>query len=378
MSDNVTTVQQRMDPFKVPYYQDLLDAGMGFMGQPYQPYGGQRIAGMSPMEMQSMRGLAALGQQGLPREFLMGAAAGAGALGQMAPAAGMGYRDLSGIAGAYNPLMRGAMAASRGYQGQFGQLGQDAMNTQMWPGADHAAYMNPYQQNVTDIAAREAEKMGRRQLADVGSQAALGGSFGGSRHALLEGDVMQGTRQQISDITQAGQRDAYNSAMAQFNADRNAMLQGRGQAGQLLGQGLGAAQFGYGLGLDALNAQQQAMMAANNLYQQGAQGLMGGAGSMADIGGMGQGMSLDLLRQMNQFGQQHRGIQQAGLDIGYQDFLRQQNYPMQQMGFMSNMLAGLPTTGDSTINQYQQPTSLFGGMLGSGLGAASLYNQTRG
>jgi hypothetical protein len=316
--------------------------------------------------------------QGLPQSFQMGEAAGAGALGQMAPAAGMGYRDLSGIAGAYNPLMGGAMDASRGYQGMFGNLSQQAGNVQMWPDAPIQSYMNPYQQNVTDIAAREAEKMGRRQLGDIGSQAALGGSFGGSRHALLESDVMRGTRQNIADITQSGQRDAYQSAMGQFNADRDALLRGRGMQGQLLGQGLGAAQFGYGMGLDALNAQQQALMGANNLYQQGAQGLMQGAGSMADIGGMGQGMNLDLLRQMNQFGQQQRGIQQAGLDLGYQDYLRQQNYPMQQMGFMSNMLAGLPASGDTTMNRYQQPSSLFGGLLGAGLGAASLYNQTGG
>ena len=377
MPEQITnTIQQKIDPFKYPYYRNLLDAAQGYMGQPYQPYGGQRVAGLSPLEQASMQGIGALANQGLPPSFQMGAAAGAGALGQMAPAAGMGYGDMRGIAGAYNPLMSGAMGASRDFQNRFGDLSREAGNVQNWPNAPIQSYMNPYQQNVTDIAAREAQKMGQSQLSDLGSNAAMSGAFGGSRHGLLEGDIMQGTRQNIADITQSGQRDAYQSAMGQFNADRDAQLRARGMQGQLLGQGLGAAQFGYGMGLDALRGQQGAMMGANQLYQSGAQNLMQGAGSMAEIGGMGQGMNLDLLNQMNQMGQGQRGIMQAGLDIGYQDYLRQQQYPQQQMGFMSNILAGLPATGDTSYFQYQQPNSLFGGLLSTGLGAAVAANRT--
>lgn len=371
------TITQRMEPWKRGFYEDLLGAAQGYAMQGYTPYLGQRIAGMSPLEQASMQGVASLGQAGLPSSFRAGEAAGMGALGQMAPAAGMGYGDLRGLAGAYSPLMSGAMGTAGNYANQFGSLAQGAANVQTWPNAPVQSYMNPYMQNVTDIAAREAEKMGRRQLSDIGSQAATAGAFGGSRHGLLESEVMQGTRQNIADITATGQRDAYQSAMGQFNADRDAMLRARGMAGQLLGQGLGAAQFGFGTGLDALGQQQAALAEANRLYQSGAQNLMGGAGSMAEIGGMGQGMNIDLLNLMNQSGQRQRGIQQAMLDVGYQDYLRQQQWPQQQMGFMSNILAGVPATGQTDFYQWNRPQSLFGGMLGSGLGAAALYNQTQ-
>lgn len=376
-TNQTQTVTQRMEPWKRGYYEDLLDAAQGYATQGYTPYLGQRIAGMTPMEQASMQGIGQLGMAGLPTGFMAGQAAGLGALGQMAPAAGMGYNDLRGIAAGYNPLMQGAMGTGRNYSQMFGQLGQDAANVQMWPDAPIQSYMNPYQQNVTDIAAREARKMGQAQLSDLGSNAAMAGAFGGSRHGLLEGDIMQGTRQQISDITQSGQRDAYQSAMGQFNADRDAMLRGRGMAGQLYGQGLGAAQFGYDMGLQGLNAQQQALAQANQLYQSGAGQLMQGAGSMAEIGGMGQGMNIDLLNLMNSAGQQQRGIQQAALDVGYQDYLRQMQYPEQKMGFMSNILAGVPASGQTDFYRYQQPNSLFGGLLGAGLGTAALYNQTQ-
>jgi hypothetical protein len=366
-----------MEPWKRGYYEDLLQGAQGYAMQGYTPFLGQRIAGFSPLEQASFQGIGALANAGLPGQFGMGSQAGAAALGQMAPAAGMGYQDMRGIAGAYDPLMSGAMGAAQGYANQFGGLAQQAGNVQTWPNAPIQSYMNPYQQNVTDIAAREAEKMGRRQLSEVGSNAALAGAFGGSRQGLLEGDIMQGTRQNIADITQAGQRDAYQSAMGQFNADRDALLRARGMQGQLLGQGLGAAQFGFGTGLDALNAQQQAMAQANQLYQSGAGNLMGGAQTMADIGGMGQGMNIDLLNLMNQAGQQQRGVQQAALDVGYQDYLRQMQYPQQQMGFMANILAGLPATGQTDMYSFQQSPSLFNSLLGTGIGAASLYNQTQ-
>lgn len=325
---NTTTVQQQIDPWLRPSYQGLLDAAEGWMRQPYQPYGGQRLAGFSPLEVASQQGIAALGQQGLPSQFMWGSQAGQAALGQMAGAGSRGYGDLSGIAQAYGA------------------------NTQMWPDANIPAYMNPYQQNVTDIAAREAQKMGQRQLQDIGSNAALSGAFGGSRHALLEGNIMQGTRQQIADITQQGQRDAYQSAMGQFNADRDAMLRGLGGQASALGM-------------------------ANDLYQRGGQGLMGGAMNMANMGMVGQGMNLDLINAMNQYGTQQRNLQQAGLDIGYQDYLRQQGMPEQRMGFLSGILGGFPTTGTTSYYSYQPSASLLNSLLGVGIGAAAMNRNTQ-
>lgn len=372
------TITQRMDPLLASYYGRLLPAIEGFVGQPYQPFGGQRIAGLTPLEQASYSGIGALGMAGLPQSFLMGEAAGSAALGQMAPAAGMGYGDLSGIAAGYNPLAGRGMREAQIHGQRFGNLANMAGNVQMWPDANIPAYMNPFQQNVTDIAAREAQLMGQRQLSELGSNMALSGAFGGSRQALLEGDILQNTRQQVADITAAGQRDAYQAAMQQFNADRMARQAGLGQAGQFMGQGLEATRFGYGLGMDALNQQRAAMEAANRLYQSGGQGFMQGAMSMGELGGMGQAMNMDLLNLMNQAGQQQRGIQQAMLDVGYQDYLRQQQYPMQQFGFMADILGGLPSMGSTSFSSWQQPRSLFGSLLATGIGAGAMRGNLQG
>jgi hypothetical protein len=46
---------------------------------------------------------------------------------------------------------------------------------------------------------------------------------------------------------------------------------------------------------------------------------------------------------------------QRGLDTSYQDFLNQQNYPYKQLGFMSDMIRGLPLGQQSTTQMYQAP-----------------------
>jgi hypothetical protein len=59
----------------------------------------------------------------------------------------------------------------------------------------------------------------------------------------------------------------------------------------------------------------------------------------------------------SQYGQQQQqqAQMQKGLDTSYQDFLNQQNYPYKQLGFMSDMIRGLPLGQQSTTQMYQAP-----------------------
>ena len=63
---------------------------------------------------------------------------------------------------------------------------------------------------------------------------------------------------------------------------------------------------------------------------------------------------------------------QAGLDINYEDFLRQQNFPRQQLGFYSNILRGLPVA-DAGTQTTQQPYNPMQQALGAGISAVGLY-----
>jgi hypothetical protein len=160
---------------------------------------------------------------------------------------------------------------------------------------------------------------------------------------------------QKGDIQAKGLQDAYTQAMGQFN---------QSQAQNLAGQQLNAQQqqFGAGLGL------------------QGLQTAMTGAKSLADIGQTQYGQNLGLLDVQNRFGAQQQQQMQNALNTEYQDFLNYQNYPYKQLGFMSDMIRGLPLTQQSQT-MYQQPPSAvsqIAGLGGAALTGAKLFGAKGG
>jgi hypothetical protein len=64
---------------------------------------------------------------------------------------------------------------------------------------------------------------------------------------------------------------------------------------------------------------------------------------------------------------------QRGLDIGYEDFLRQQAYGREQLGYLSNLLQGVPINPGSTVSTFGRVPSAGEQVLGGGLGALGLY-----
>jgi hypothetical protein len=65
--------------------------------------------------------------------------------------------------------------------------------------------------------------------------------------------------------------------------------------------------------------------------------------------------------------------EQAGLDVAYQDFLRQQNFPKEQLGFYSNTLRGLPVGDAGTATTTQPGASPLQQALGLGISGLGLY-----
>jgi hypothetical protein len=68
--------------------------------------------------------------------------------------------------------------------------------------------------------------------------------------------------------------------------------------------------------------------------------------------------------------------EQAGLDIDYEDFLRQQNFPRDQIADYAAILQGLPV-GNAGTTTTTQPYNPVQQALGAGISAAGLYNATR-
>jgi hypothetical protein len=67
-------------------------------------------------------------------------------------------------------------------------------------------------------------------------------------------------------------------------------------------------------------------------------------------------------------GAQQQALEQSKINQAIQDYAIQQQYPMMQLGFMSNMLRGLPMQSQTTQMYQAQPTSLQQGigLLGAG------------
>jgi hypothetical protein len=197
-----------------------------------------------------------------------------------------------------------------------------------------AAYMSPYMQNVVDVQKDQALR--DAQIRNIGSNlgSARQGTYGGARQLLGEQERNRNLQQGLANIQATGSQNAFQAAQQAQQFGTTAGLQGYGQAGQAaatLGN-LGQTQFG----------QQQAI---------------------------------------NQAQQQVGAIQQAqaqqGLDLGYQDFLKQRNYPYQQLAFQSDMLRGIPLS-QSAQQIYTAPPSTASQLGGLGMSALGIYGMSGG
>ena len=304
---------------------------------PYKPYEGSRIAGFSPLQQQAQQQAAGMQTSGLT-----------GLGGQLAGAATMGALGTK-----YDPSSFQAGFTPTEFQGgQFGQ--QDAQQ-----------YMSPYMQSVVDIQQREAQRQGDIAGTQRNAQAVRSGAFGGSRQAIMDAEAARNLATQKGDIQAQGLQSAYQQAQSQFNADQARRMQAQ-QFGEQ------SRQFGSNLGMQAQQLGEQSKQYGAGLGLQGLQTALQGAGQMGTLGGQQFAQGMDINKLQNAYGGQQQALQQQGLSQAYQDFQNQQNYPYKQLGFMSDMIRGLPLGQQSTSQIYEAPGSMTGQIAGLGTGLYGL------
>jgi hypothetical protein len=393
--------------------------------QPYQAYGGQRLAGTTQdqalarsaygaygrgtgpagtqqaadayTQAQGMVGGAAQGIQGLQpqygqlaQQFSQGAT-GAQQLGQRAEL--QGQLAGAGMRGTGRESQQQAGQAATAMRGVGQQMGAPKMQTQ----ANLQDYMSQYGKGVTDPQLEALREFQQIQGQELASQAATSGNLGSMRQGVQAAQQARDVSQQAADIIGGQQQKAFESAQQAFQADRSAQQQGLGQQltaeqqaaqAQATGQqqaltaqqqGYQAAQGGTQLGLQGLKAsgemlgrQQGAVDAQGKALGQVAQ--MGG--QMANIaGGMGtqaqreQQMQMQRLQAMEQAGARTQQEQQRDLDIGYQDFQEQRDYPQQQTQTALSMMNQLPYQNTQVISDYKAEP----GFMSDATGAYGAY-----
>jgi hypothetical protein len=272
--------------------------------------------------------------------------------------------------------------------------------------------MSPYMQNVVDVQKQQAQLDFDRSQAGRDAAAVQAGAFGGSRQAVGDYLAQEGLARQMGDIQATGQQQAFQQAATQFGADRAAQMDmerlraaelARVQAGRAgeLGR-VQTGEVGETARVKAARAAEQARVqqAMEQSRQFGAgqalaaeQAAIGAAGQMGTMGqGIGAlGMNVGSLGQslvglgekqraadiqgaqlLETIGRDIRAEDQARLDMSYEDFARQRDYPMQQYERMAGILRGVPVTPNVeeqrmvSYNPLQQA-------LGAGISGLGLY-----
>jgi hypothetical protein len=403
-----TVTQTNIPKYLEPYVKDVAERAQAASNQDYVPYSGQRIAGFTDQQRNLQNQIANMQTPGQFAQATQGAQAGMGmgyAAGLAGLNQAFGYQpgqfradqvqspelqyfqmnqpgdvqaqqlqnfSMRGAQGSYNPnlqnyqmqrpedvqaqqlqnySMQGAqdntnyMAQLEKYQMQSPQqVAAERAASSEFGGADASKYMSPFQQQVSDIAAREVQRR-----ADIdksqGAMSSIGrGTFGGSRQALLQAEADRNTQQQIGDIYAKGQQSAYENAQSQFERD-----QARRMASQ---------QLNVQSGLQAGLANQQAGLTA------------GQANLNALLGVQSLGTTSNLQNRLaNLSNQQQANVQNLASQLQTQGLSSQQAL----QAALANQQAGLSTNQQNLAANLQ--TQQLGTQTGLQMALANLSNE---
>ena len=435
-----TVTQTNLPEYAEPYFTRLMQRSEAESLQPYRPYTGQRLAQQSPAAQRALARQTALGLSSGPAEMNQASdiARGVASAGSATAGQDIARYDPADITSAYQTGTFDSGYDPTNFEANYGTerftvfipaqqyLSQDF-------GTDVAQrYINTFQQMVTDIEKREATRSSDIMGKGIGDAATQQGGLGGYREAIVQAERERNLGQQLGDIQARGQRDAFAQAQDQFERDRasrfGAATFGEQQRQAMEQMGLSADQFAeqqrrqaaqFGLTAQEMSdtsrqfdasqtfAEQQARDAAAQFAdrqrlaaqqadidanirsrQLGLAGLgadqatqqqrLASAQLLAAQAPMQQQLAFDRLDQAQQAQEIARNFQQAGLDMGNQDYLNQLAYPRQQLGFQSQILQGLPVTPGTQVSSYQPQASNTSQLLGLGLGALGLQRALGG
>lgn len=159
--------------------------------------------------------------------------------------------------------------------------------------------------------------------------------------------------------------------IAKREATRTSDIAGQQQQAQATQAG---AFGGYREGIERSERERNLEQQLNDIQMKGGQQAFDAAAGQFRQG-IAQGM--DVTKEQAQLGGQQQQTQQQLLSQQYQDFLNQQNMPYKQIGFMSDVLRGVPGV-QSAQQVYQAPPSSTAQLAGLGTLAAGLSKKKGG
>lgn len=185
-------------------------------------------------------------------------------------------------------------------------------------------FMNPFQQAVTDIEKREAQRDFEANVLPKVRQAQIAqGSFGGTRGSLLEAEALRNQQQQLADIQAKGSLQAYQDAQ--------------------------------------------------NIFKDQAAREAAAAGQLATFAPAQYKASVGELGALQSVGEEQQRQQQSALDEAYRQFLEEKRFPEDTLGRYQATVQGFPALRQE-ISKVTPPQPSMANQLIGGLGTiGSLY-----
>lgn len=412
------------------YNQDLFSKAQAVAQLPYQPYAAPRIAQPSKdttasydLTRQNVGSYApTLGQATQATSGALTATGGAGVAHPYFASANQ-INPLSISQPYVNQAQQGIDTAARTntadvLRGTFNNLlpqsglsaAQPYLNQASAPGYSNVQdYLNPYIQNVNDVLAKQAQRnLSENILPAISDQFIQAGGFGGSRMGEFGARAARDTQEALLNAQAQNLSQGYTSALGASQTDAS---RAAGLASTVGGLQQGQQQFGLSgasaiSGAQAADAARQLSAAGQTAdlgQQQGAFGSqyaaqlantgttlggltntdlsrqLAGAEQLGGLAQLQQNLAGNDANALNAIGGQQSALQQQALDLAYQDFLNQRQYPQQQVGFLSNVEHGLPAFAVPSTTTSQGTTatvtpSLLSQIAGLGSTAAGIYS----
>jgi len=202
-------------------------------------------------------------------------------------------------------------------------------------------YMSPYIQQVLNVQKDAAIRDFQQQQAGRGAAAVQAGAFGGSRSAVEQALAGQGLQDRLAEIQATGQQKAFEQAQQQFERDRAAQLA----------------------------AERQGLSAAESLSGQSAQ--------LAALGQKARAGDIESAQLLEKIAKDRQAREQAGLDLAYEDFVRQRDMPREDLTFLSSILRGVPVQPSTETVKFQQYNPVKD-LLGTGIAGLGIYRGLTG
>jgi len=241
--------------------------------------------------------------------------------------------------GAYQPFLDAAQQTQAAALGTTG-AGVQALGQMNFDPNRAQAFMDPYQQAVTQEALKEVDRQAAMAENQLAGKAVQAGAFGGSRFGIQQSELARNAQ----DLKSRRIFEDLSRNYQQAQAAAQAANQQRAQQAQMFGQ-LGKVTSGIG-------------------------------GAMAGLGGQAQSMGQSDVQQLLGIGGMQQQQAQQEMAVDYQNMLAQEKAPFEVLGAGANILQQLSpqTVGQQTTAPMatSNPFAQAAGIIGTGVGLSNL------